>query len=328
MPRKYRCRKCHTLLSSINNKSSSYGDHGWKFLCCGIEYYTCNQDTCRSNYSSNYTCYYKDPKHLDNHIQKYHMNEKEVSSPDLTDDDDRSICPVMLEDLINTSSLKASYIESSSLCTYYTENCSQDQVFSFQHQRDAIKKIITMACAKKRGVWSLSKSICNSSFAIFFAIAQIAFLANDLVLNYLSVILSLVMPLWKSYYNCQLDIPITPEQIKNTITSTANFSIRSLIPMPTMEQVSDHSYSSLPSLLAYTAMTSHDNSQASKPRYIAWMNSPFCSHFLDTVKTISQTTEKTSVAVFMVFWSDGFDPTQSSKRNRHSLWILTVTFFL
>ena len=184
-----------------------------------------------------------------------------------------------------------------------------------------------MACAKKRGVMSLSKSICESSFTIFFAIAQIAFMANDLVIKYLSIILSLLLPLWRNYYKCELDIPITPEQIKNTITSTGKFSIRSLIPMPTMEGVSDHCYSSLPSLLAYTTMTSFDTTQASKSRYITWMKSPFCSHFLDKVRILSETSEKTSVAVFMVFWSDGFDATQSAKRNRHSAWILTVTFF-
>ena len=57
------------------------------------------------------------------------------------------------------------------------------------------------------------------------------------------------------------------------------------------------------------------------------MKSPFCSHFLDKVRILSETSVRTSVAVFMVFWSDGFDATQSAKRNRHSAWILTVTFF-
>ena len=29
----------------------------------------------------------------------------------------------------------------------------------------------------------------------------------------------------------------------------------------------------------------------------------------------------------MIFWSDGFDPNTSMKRNQHTVWVLTVTFF-
>ena len=126
---------------------------------------------------------------------------------------------------------------------------------------------------------------------------------------------------------CQLEIPTTPDEIRKIITSTNKFSIRSLIPMPSIEEVQDHCYSSLLSLLAYTTMTSDNNSQAKKSRYKAWMKSKTCTTFSEKVDNLTKTSERPSVAVFMVFWSDGFDPNNSMKRNRHSVWILTVTFF-
>ena len=231
------------------------------------------------------------------------------------------------DDNMNTNTIHTSYEESSSMDKYFKENCSNDCTFPPIHQRNAIKKVITMACTKKRAVMTFSQTIMDNSFIIFFGIAQIAFLANDMILKYLSIILSLVIPLWRTVYKCQLDIPTTPDQIKSIITSTAQFSIRSLIPMPTLEVVKDHCYFSLPSLLAYTSMTSTNTYQAGKPRYIAWMKSKSCITFCDKVKTLSVGSRKPSIAVFMVFWSDGFDPTTSMKRNRHSVWILTVTFF-
>jgi len=224
--------------------------------------------------------------------------------------------------------LTTSYQESSSLQKYFNKNyCIEEKSFPYGHQRDAIKKIITMACSKKEGVISISKTISNSSFQIFFAIAQIAFLANEIVIKYLSIILSLVIPLWRQTYKCPLEIPTTPIEIGKVITSNNKYSIRSLIPMPSIEEVQDHYYTSLPSLLAYTTMTGNNTSQAKKPRYQAWMKSNSCSTFANKVKALSQGSDRPAVAVFMVFWSDSFDPNNSMKRNRHSVWILTVTFF-
>ena len=175
---------------------------------------------------------------------------------------------------MNSKVLTTSYQESSSLQKYFNENHSiREKSFPYGHQRDAIKKIITIACSKKEGVISISKTISNSSFQIFFAIAQIAFLANEIVIKYLCIILSLVIPLWRQTYKCPLEIPTTPAEIGKVITSNNKYSIRSLIPMPSIEEVQDHCYTSLPSLLVYTTMTGNNTSQAQKPRYQAWMKS-------------------------------------------------------
>ena len=97
--------------------------------------------------------------------------------------------------------------------------------------------------------------------------------------------------------------------------------------MPSTEEVGDHCYSSLSSLLAYTTMTSNVTTKATKTRYIAWMESISCTTFTNKVESLSQGSTKPAVAVFMIFWSDGFDPNTSMKRNRHTVWVLTVTFF-
>merc|ERR1712197_327854 len=74
-------------------------------------------------------------------------------------------------------------------------------------------------------------------------------------------------------------------------------------------------------------MTSNVTTKATKPRYIAWMESISCTTFINKVESLSQGSTKPAVAVFMIFWRDGFDPNTSMKRNRHTVWVLTVTFF-
>ena len=257
---------------------------------------------------------------MDKHIEEFHIKEEE--------EEDMTNISISLDDYISNRIASTSYVESSSLETYFKENhCIESNSFPYEYQRNAIKNIITIACTQKRGVMSISKSICDRSFTIFFAIAQIAFLANDLVLKYLSVILSIVIPLWRNATHCNLEIPTSLDAIKSVVTSSNNMSMRSLMPMPSMEEIDEHSYCSLQSLLAYTTMTSNNNPQALKQRYLDWMNAKSCSTFSNRVKTLSQGSGKPAVAVFMVFWSDGFDPNNSMKRNRHSVWILTVTFF-
>ena len=313
MVRTVRCKKCKRYLSSIK-EIIGYSDHGWKFSCCGIQYYKCNHATC----SHPQKCYifYQDSQHLDFHIEKYHINSEAIDITDAVGDNE-------VENYI----VSTSYEESSSIDNYFKGNCSIDNSFPPTFQRGAIKKLITMACTQKSGVTSLSKLISDQSFSIFFAVAQIAFLANDTVVKYLTIILSNILPIWRSFYKCPLDIPTNTDRIKSCITSNNQFSVRSLIPMPTMEDVYDHCYSSLSSLLAYTTMTSNNKSIASKARYSSWMKSISCMIFCNKVKECSKISPIPSVAVFMVFWSDGFDPTTSMKRNRRSVWILTVTFF-
>ena len=94
-----------------------------------------------------------------------------------------------------------------------------------------------------------------------------------------------------------------------------------------MEEIKDHSYTSIQSLLAYTAMTCNASPVASKERYKSWVDSLSCTTFCNKVRLLSRASDKPVMGVFMVFWSDGFDPTTSMKRNRRSVWIMTVTFF-
>ena len=157
--------------------------------------------------------FYQDSEHLDNHIKKFHVDQEEE-------------IPINLNDYMDSMIVTTSYQESSSLQKYFNENyCIKEKSFPYSHQRDAIKKIITMACSKKEGVISISKAINTSSFQIFFAIAQIAFLANEIVIKYLCIILSLVIPLWRQTYKCPLEIPTTPIEIGKVMTSNDKYSI-------------------------------------------------------------------------------------------------------
>ena len=170
MGRLTRCKICNKLLNTIN-EISQFGDHGWKFQCCGTQYFQCNRATCKHSKKLKKSFFYQDSEQLNNHVEIFHKDQEEE-------------IPINLNDYIESKVLTTSYQESSSLQKYFNENyCIEEKSFPYGHQRDAIKKIITMACSKKEGVISISKTISNSSFQIFFAIAQIAFLENELVIN-------------------------------------------------------------------------------------------------------------------------------------------------
>ena len=145
-------------------------------------------------------------------------------------------------------------------------------------------------------------------------------------MKYVCIILVLVIPVWRKLYQCPLDIPTNVDEIRKVITSKHHkFSIKNLIPMPTIEEFQDHCYSPLLSLIGYTAMSSNSSSQAKKPRYQAWMKSKCCTTFIKKLKSTCRQSKRQSVAVFMVFWRDGFDSTTSMNINRHLLWMFTIT---
>ena len=313
MVRLSKCKICRTSLNSTR-KFTPYGAHGIKFQCCGIHYYKCNRLTC--SHKQNHRLYYTNTKYLEHHIKNYHANH--IPPPPHTVN---NFCKPKKGVTI------PSYEQDSSLGKFFINNCSEDYTFSPHQQSCAIKNIITMACTKKNGVLTLSQTTQQHSYTIFFAVVQIAFLANDIVLKYISIILSLLIPLWRSTTNCALDIPTTAEEIKAKITSVNKYSIRSLIPTPTMEEIDDHCYTSIQSLFAYTALTCSTTSAITKNRYKTWMKSPSCQHFCNKLKAEASTTTRPTVAVFMIFWSDGFDRTTGMKRNSKSVWVMSVTFF-
>ena len=76
MVRLARCNKCNKLLSSIN-EVSKYGDHGWKFSCCGTTYYKCNCETCSNSGINKHRFFYQNPQLLEKHITKCHLNQQE-----------------------------------------------------------------------------------------------------------------------------------------------------------------------------------------------------------------------------------------------------------
>ena len=76
MVRLTRCKKCGTLLSNIE-VVSKYGDNGWKFTCCMTDYYKCNRDTCSHIKKIKKCFFYQHSQHLDNHINKFHIKDRE-----------------------------------------------------------------------------------------------------------------------------------------------------------------------------------------------------------------------------------------------------------
>ena len=316
MVRLSKCEICKNPLNSTRN-FVPHGIHAIKLHCCGIDYYKCNHLTC--SHKQNHKLFYIKIKYLYDHIQKYHL--KNLTCP----------CTFGITNMSTQSKsnniMPASYEHDSSVGNFFRNNCSPDYTFSPHQQSSAIKNIITMACSKKNGVATLSQTTRQQSYTIFFAIVQIAFLANDMVLRYISIILSILIPLWRSTTNCALEIPTTIDEIKAKITSVNKYSVRSLIPMPTLEEIDNHCYTSIQSLFAYTALTAQTTSAVTKERYISWMKSPTCQSFCNKVEATVTKTTRPTIVVFMTFWSDGFDRTTGMKRNRKSVWIMSVTFF-
>ena len=125
MVRLKRCKKCGTLLSSIN-KVVNYGDHGWKFTCCKTDYYMCNRDTCNHEKKDFRFFFYLYPQHLDKHIEEFHIKEEE--------EEDMTNISISLDDYISNRIASTSYVESSSLETYFKENyCIESNSFSHEY---------------------------------------------------------------------------------------------------------------------------------------------------------------------------------------------------
>ena len=154
MVRLSKCKKCNRQLSSFRT-TSMFGIHGRKFQCCGIQYYKCNHFTC--SHKQKKKLFYEFPSNLNEHIGKYHLNRPT----------DKNTSVSFLE-IGKKNNLSTSYDKNSSLGKYYLNYCSADYDFPPQQQSNAIKNIITTACANKTGVFTLSQSICQSSFTIFF----------------------------------------------------------------------------------------------------------------------------------------------------------------
>ena len=147
-----RCKKCTRFLHTIHDLTP-YGDHGWKFSCCNIQYYKCNRDTCNHADKDRSIFFYSNTEYLNNHIEKYHMNQNEEED-----------APVILDKYVDTCISITSYEKSSSIGNYFTDNHSiRDSSFSYAKQRDAIKNIITMACNQSRGGMTAAKQICDTS---------------------------------------------------------------------------------------------------------------------------------------------------------------------
>ena len=79
---------------------TQHGDHGWKFFCCNIQYYTCNRNTCNHLDNKN-LFFYQNYDYLYKHIEKYHTT--------LNGEEDN---PILLDEYMHGSISTTSYQES------------------------------------------------------------------------------------------------------------------------------------------------------------------------------------------------------------------------
>ena len=171
----------------------------------------------------------------------------------------------------------------------------------------------------------------------FLTIARIVLLTKNEVHELLASLLSFLDSVIRFFAVTagvypDMPLPITQANFQSMITNHTNTnSLKSILPIPHIEydEHSEHSFSRPAELIAMMMfMPPHKAVKTGVcPRYSSTASS---MSFLEKRRRIpayylSDYNTTPSVLVYITMWSDGWDPNQSTKSNRHPVWTATGT---
>jgi hypothetical protein len=147
----------------------------------------------------------------------------------------------------------------------------------------------------------------------------------------LSKVMKIIFPYVRRVENGWLPIPTTVSGFRSTITNTSNSnSLVSILPIPRPATMSDgHGYTPFRQILAHALlMESFPESCLKDTKYESIILSHKFQFFLSTIKRSSSSSASTQLAVGLLLWTDGWDPSTSSKSNRSPMHTGTVTMII
>ena len=255
--------------------------------------------------------------HLQLHLKKYHPDEADVSSEQFHEMV-KSLCHLQNHSMENYDSLTM---------VTFLQNSLVDNQMTDDGLKEAMKKTMLTASFQRESSTNffMAQRLNDRHILLFFAISQLVFNCSHQCYNYLSMILSLLVPVWVRQYFLILKIPLAAEQFLQMITSNRNSnSFRNVLPHPFFLDMGSHTVASIVPLLGYTVMAVKGT--LVKDRHRRNMKSHRSEEFIGLVRKLAHAYINT-VVVRMVLWMDGFDPNTSTKQNGKGAWVCTVTFF-
>jgi hypothetical protein len=147
----------------------------------------------------------------------------------------------------------------------------------------------------------------------------------------LSKVMKIIFPYVRRVEKGWPPIPTTVSGFRSIITHTSNNnSLVSILPIPRPATMSDgHGYTPFRQILAHALLMESFPELCSKDtKSKSIILSDKFQFFLSTIKRSSSSTAFTQLAVGLLLWTDGWDPSTSSKSNRSPIHTGTKTLII
>jgi hypothetical protein len=143
--------------------------------------------------------------------------------------------------------------------------------------------------------------------------------------------MKIVYPYVQEVEDAWTPIPTTDSGFRTTILNSSNKnSLLSISPIPRSETMLDgHGYTPFQQILAHALMMeTFDESSLMETKFKSIILCHKFQRFLSDIKISSLTGTHTQLAVGLLLWTDGWDPSTSSKSNRAPMHTGTVSLIL
>ena len=318
----------------------SFSDLVTKHRClngtCRTTWYECDRSCCLS---SRFPCIYTTRGKLVRHLGQLHKAPPPQAAPVLVNTNTSvGIADPFPQITTQTTtiphvrlypSITPHRFESESL-NEHLHNCKTHGYYV------AVSRLVCRAAYQEKTLHY--EKIPSAWLMVFLNIARIVLLTKDDVHDLLSSVISFLdrlvrffaVPL-KQYPD--MPLPLSKSDFCSMITNPTNKnSIKAILPLPFIEhhEDSEHSFCRPTELIAMMMFMPPTKS----------VETEVCDRYRSTVKSQSYFQNRNriphtyfdpsntipSILVYMTMWSDGWDPNQSSKSNRHPVWTATGTF--
>ena len=315
---------------------ANFSDTVLKHKCqngvCGVEWYECDHSC---NLNPRLPCTYTTKLRLVRHLSRFHQPPLPKQAPMALEPP--NIRPHVVHhpcgnvdqsEQQHHATPQPHVFESVSL-EKHLRNCKIHGYYG------AVSRLVCRAAYQDKN--AMEADVASPWLMAFLTIARIVLLTKEEVHELLAGLLCFLDSLIRFFavkagVYPDMPLPITQANFRSMITNQTNTnSLKSILPIPHIEyhENSEHSFSRPTELIAMMMFMPPIQSVKNGmcPRYSSTVSSQSFSekrnripaYYLSDYKTIP------SVLVYMTMWSDGWDPNQSTKSNRHPVWTATGT---
>ena len=309
---------------------------------CGAEWYECDRSCCLN---PSLPCTYTTKIRLTRHLSRFHQPPAPIQATifNTVEIPARIECPDVRFHVVNHPCHNFDNFEQNSVHNLNPPTHVFESVSLEKHLRNckihgyygAVSRLVCRAAYQDKN--AMEVDVASPWLMAFLTIARIVLLTKDEVHELLSSLLSFLDTVIRFFavkagVYPDMPLPITLSDFRSMITNHTNTnSIKSILPIPHIHyhENSEHSFSRPTELIAMMMFMPPIQSVNAGvcPRYYSTASShsflqkrsQIPAYYLSYQKTIP------SILVYITIWSDGWDPNQSTKSNRHPVWTATGT---